>query len=107
MSATTVLTTVAYDTTLDVISKIGAMFSVLFALFAMYYLNFNKSDYYVKNTHMANFDDKISPLVSATQRLRSQTIRGEKTEEEKKEEEAKDPEKPLTNWLQNVVKTRF
>jgi len=64
MDDESVSTTVVFTTTLDMLSKWGAMWSLLFSMFALYFLRYNRNQYYQDKPHMANFDDKITPLVN-------------------------------------------
>lgn len=67
MQDTSLVTTVGYQTSLDYLSDAAAMWALLFAGFALYFLRFNQSRYYDEKPHMANFDDKITPLVVSTE----------------------------------------
>lgn len=72
MQDTSLVTTVAYTTILDFLSDVAAMWGLIFAIFAFYFLRYNQKGYYSEKPHMSNFDDKITPLVvnaEATQPL--------------------------------------
>ncbi|KAM3142615.1 hypothetical protein pb186bvf_005274 [Paramecium bursaria] len=51
-------------TTVDVISKWGAFWGVLFGVFALYFLRFNSKQFYDKNPNWATFDEprQVQPL---------------------------------------------
>mmetsp|Transcript_22962 Transcript_22962/g.19924 ORF Transcript_22962/g.19924 Transcript_22962/m.19924 type:complete len:187 (+) Transcript_22962:573-1133(+) len=59
MDPNTIKTTVVFTTTLDMMSKWGAMWSLLFGVFALYFLRYNQNMYFKEKPHMKNFDDKI------------------------------------------------
>jgi len=98
MSDTVKVTTVVFDTLLDILSKIGAMWTLLFTGFAFYFLRFNKDKYYARKPHMMNFDDRITPLVTATQNLRKTTI---ETSTEK--ESPTKSNQIFSTWIEKIV----
>jgi len=98
MDDTTKVTTVVFDTLLDILSKIGAMWTLLFTAFAFYFLRFNQSKYYSRKPHMMNFDDRITPLVSATESLRKTTM------DTSVETESPDKTNQIfSNWIEKIV----
>ncbi|EGR29651.1 hypothetical protein IMG5_151530 [Ichthyophthirius multifiliis] len=50
---------ITYKTSFDIISGIGALFSVLFTAFSIYFLNYNRNKFYMKNPDWDQFDRKI------------------------------------------------
>ena len=55
--------TVVFHTTLDILSKWGAMWSLLFSVFALYFLRFNRENYYKEKPEMAKFESLLDPIV--------------------------------------------
>lgn len=65
MQDSSLVTTVGYQTSLNLVSDAAAMWGLLIAVFALYFLRFNQNSYYNERPQMTNFDERITPHVKS------------------------------------------